>query len=363
MSVRACALSPSPSLKSPLSVRLSPVIFSPFSLSLSPILPASACMCVCNPPVFCRAQDVPYRADIRESELAGRTQTVPAVREDRVQRAQPLLRALSGQVRVQSVHGRVHPQRYALDALPLQAPGAERVKMMAKTPWSRRRRRPWTDDLPILSRLRQYSYVKRALRPLNIERRYADVTQTSRPGTASKRYGRNSLFHPNPSHHYHHTNRAHTLFCQLVSRCQFLLSLLSFILVSFYSLLRCLFSFFLTEKKLHKLAQFSIIVLPFWTHTNIYYRKKRTENNQLSQQTLFWKHWESTYQYCENAINSRHATVRSAIYLLMWTSVLNSSPLFPTLFGYPALFHRFLWASNHKLTLAYRFANTHPSKM
>lgn len=137
----ARALSPSLSLKSSLSpsVRLSPVIFSPF-LSLSLPLPASVCVCT----LFCRAQDVPYRADIRESELAGRTQTVSAVREDRVQRAQPLLRALSGKVCVQSVHGRVHPQRYALDALPLQTPGAKRVKMMAKTPppRSRRRRRP-----------------------------------------------------------------------------------------------------------------------------------------------------------------------------------------------------------------------------
>lgn len=53
MSVRACALSPSPSLSqiAALRVRLSPVIFSPFSLSLSPPH-LRVCVFATTPPYF-----------------------------------------------------------------------------------------------------------------------------------------------------------------------------------------------------------------------------------------------------------------------------------------------------------------------
>lgn len=91
-----------------------------------------ACVSVILSCYTSRAEDVPYRANIRESELPGRTQEVSPLREDCLQRAEPLLRALSREIRVQPLHGRLYPQRYPADALPFQTPGTERVKMVAR---------------------------------------------------------------------------------------------------------------------------------------------------------------------------------------------------------------------------------------
>lgn len=70
-----------------------------------------------------RAENVAHNAAVREGERLRRAPSVSAVRQDRLQRAQPLLRALSRQVHVPLLHGRVHAQRHAADARALQASG------------------------------------------------------------------------------------------------------------------------------------------------------------------------------------------------------------------------------------------------
>lgn len=64
-----------------------------------------------------------HRAAVRQGERLRRAPPVSAVQQDRLQRAQPLLRALSRQVHVPLLHGRVHAQRHTADACALQASG------------------------------------------------------------------------------------------------------------------------------------------------------------------------------------------------------------------------------------------------
>lgn len=70
-----------------------------------------------------RVENMAYRPTVRESEQLRRASSVSSLRQDRVQRTQPLLRALSRQVLLPKLFSCLHAQRYLADACARQASG------------------------------------------------------------------------------------------------------------------------------------------------------------------------------------------------------------------------------------------------